>query len=135
MTALPFLPLEVIEKVVSFLPLPGVRNCMLVCKQWKVSNGLPFYAAMVTGIQFFLISKTLTWVIRLSLHLSLMAHHTGAYHSFYSMRQQEVFPPSWEGLHGSPLYIKLTDSYLIYTCVEIHGHCVSIVSSPRTQCR
>ncbi|XP_078346773.1 uncharacterized protein LOC144632041 [Oculina patagonica] len=35
MIAQPFLPLEVVEKVVAFLPLSDVCNCMLVCKEWK----------------------------------------------------------------------------------------------------
>jgi len=35
MTTLLFLPSEVISKIVAFLPLPEVCNCMLVCKEWK----------------------------------------------------------------------------------------------------
>ncbi|KAL9957404.1 hypothetical protein ACROYT_G039036 [Oculina patagonica] len=37
MTALPFLPSKVIEKIAAFLPLPDVCNCMLVCKEWKLT--------------------------------------------------------------------------------------------------
>ena len=33
------LPSEIIVKIVSFLPLAEVCNCMLVCKEWKVSIG------------------------------------------------------------------------------------------------
>ena len=29
---------EIIEKIALFLPLPEVTKCMLVCKEWKVSN-------------------------------------------------------------------------------------------------
>ena len=35
--AVPFIPNELIGKIVVFLPLKDVRSCMLVCKQWQVS--------------------------------------------------------------------------------------------------
>ncbi|XP_078347421.1 uncharacterized protein LOC144632613 isoform X2 [Oculina patagonica] len=35
MTTEAVLPSEVIAKIVLFLPLPDVCNCMLVCKEWK----------------------------------------------------------------------------------------------------
>lgn len=33
--AVPFIPNELIGKIVVFLPLKDVRSCMLVCKQWQ----------------------------------------------------------------------------------------------------
>ena len=39
--ATPRLPLEIIQKIVTFLQLPDVCNCMLVCREWKV--GICFF--------------------------------------------------------------------------------------------
>ena len=35
--SVPYIPEELIGKIVIFLPLKDVSNCMLVCKHWHVS--------------------------------------------------------------------------------------------------
>lgn len=49
-------PPEIIGKIATFLPVPDVLKCMLVCKSWRVSNSIMDHVILET----FLILEILT---------------------------------------------------------------------------